>query len=147
MPMGAMSSSPGSIYPCLKNLEESGYVLAKVTGGSIKARKQFRISASGRRILNKWFSEPLAADSVIKSPAMLFIKLSFIDSDNDEISNLLLNLSRDLTERKKSLTGYKEASEHAMHSGGLLALDLSIQMIALLEHWSAEAAVITNKIN
>ncbi len=140
MPIGAISSSPGSIYPCLKNLEDAGLLLSKVVGGSVKPRKHFRISTRGKRVLSKWFDEAIDATAVIKSPETLFIKLSYFDTDSSALSDVLLELEKDLINRKKLLLNYKAGAAGKMNQGGLLALDLSIQMTDFLKKWTGKAA-------
>ncbi len=141
MPIGAISASPGSIYPCLKKLEASGHILTRVVGGSIKPRREYRISARGGRALEKWFEEPIDAYSVMRSPENLTIRLSFFDSESEAFSSNLATLGQDLAARKQELVNYRKRGRKSMEQGGLLALDLSIQMTGLLAKWSEKASV------
>jgi PadR family transcriptional regulator, regulatory protein PadR len=44
--------SPGTLYPILHDLEESGYVTCKESVVAGKRRKNYRITSKGRRLLS-----------------------------------------------------------------------------------------------
>ncbi len=141
MPIGAISASPGSIYPCLGKLEESGLILTKVVGGAAKPRREFKISARGKRVLEKWFAEPIDAAMVMRSPETLYIRLSFYDSEPGELSLALAELSADLMARRKELQSYIQSAKENLNVGGLMALELSTQVCRLFEKWSVKASM------
>ncbi|MEM9532353.1 MAG: PadR family transcriptional regulator [Pseudomonadota bacterium] len=136
MPIGAVSASPGSIYPSLSKLMDSGHLLAEAYGGTVKRRKRYSLSAAGRRALKKWLRAPISASTAIRSPEILFIKLSFADPDSAWMVTQMKTLSTDLGRRLDELQTYRAAGLHDMAAGGQQALDLSIQLVQLLHTWT-----------
>jgi len=136
MPIGAISASPGSIYPCLKRLESNETIVGKVVGGQVKPRRKYQLTPKGRRELRKWSREAITADEALKSPEMLFIKLSFLKLDAEKFSEQMALLREDLATRQNDLEKYKEQAEAYQQQGGKLAIDLAQGMMKFLADWS-----------
>ena len=136
MPIGAISASPGSVYPSLKKLLTHGYLLSKVYGGDVKQRKHYRPSAKGKRALTRWLDEPVTAKTAVRSPEILFIKLSFSGKDPTLLGIQMENLHAELANTLDDLREYQTASQNAMGDGGRLAVDLSIRLANLLYEWT-----------
>ena len=135
LPIGAVSASPGSIYPCLKKLENNGSISGEVVGGNTKLRRKFRLTAKGKRALQKWMREPLTATAVIKSPEILFVRLSFFEAKNSTLTKQLASLRTDLLQEQESLNSYRESVEEQLETGGKLAIDLASGHIEFLTKW------------
>lgn len=136
MPIGAISASPGSIYPCLKRLESSGTIVGKVVGGQVKTRRKYQLTPKGKRELRKWSREPFTAAQALRSPEMLFIKLSFLELDPEEFSEQMILLREDLSAKQDALKNYREQTEAYQQQGGKLAMDLAERMMKFLAEWS-----------
>lgn len=72
-PLGVFSSSPGSIYPALKNLEAQG--LARRSSGRAAP---YRLTPAGRAALKDWLRAPVAYDDVRRRFDILMLKLAFM---------------------------------------------------------------------
>lgn len=135
LPIGRVSGSPGSIYPCLTKLESNGCISGKVFGGNIKPRRKYQLTAKGKRLLRKWSEEPLTAATAMKSPEALFIRLSFIDQPTEKLRRQFLDLKEDLLQRRKELAHYKNAAKSQMHFGGILAIELALDLLEFFSRW------------
>ncbi len=73
-PMGAYSSSPGSIYPALKSLAAKGLVqtVGRGRGG------RFEITAAGATALDQWLRQPVTADEVARRLDLSLLRFAFL---------------------------------------------------------------------
>src|SRR5215471_11034171 len=79
-PMATFSDSPGSIYPALKRLERSGMVSCTLDETShVRRRALYRLSSKGKRALERWLTQPIKADDVLRSMPELFLRFSFLE--------------------------------------------------------------------
>ena len=136
LPIGRMSASPGSIYPCLNKLETDGCISGKVIGGNVKPRRRFHLTAKGKRTLRKWSDETLTAAMIMKSPETLFIRLSFLDQPSDTLSRQLAALGEDLENQRKELAGFNDHAQANMHVGGRLAIELALDLLVFYSRWA-----------
>ncbi|NKB33489.1 MAG: hypothetical protein GKR91_10365 [Pseudomonadales bacterium] len=140
MPIGAVSASPGSIYPALSKLRKAKLILCKKVGGSIKPRNEYRLSAQGKRVLSGWVRQPLTGLDFIKSPELMFIRLSFLESHDSLLARQLAELSDDLNTRTSELEKYQTRAKEEMHLGGQLAITLAINITRVLQEWSEKSS-------
>src|SRR5210317_1087856 len=54
------SSSAGSIYPLLERLRRRRWILVSEEPFGTRTRKRYRLSASGRRQVERWLSAPVS---------------------------------------------------------------------------------------
>src|SRR5262249_38707054 len=77
-PMASFSDSSGSIYPALKRLERSGLVIATLDESArVRRRALYRLSSKGRRALERWLTQPIQANNVLRGMPELFLRFSF----------------------------------------------------------------------
>ena len=79
-PMATFSDSPGSIYPALKRLEQSGTVSCTLDETSrVRRRALYRLSSKGKRALERWLKQPVKADDALRRLPELFLRFSFME--------------------------------------------------------------------
>lgn len=80
-PMGAYSSSPGSIYPALNKLVKAGLLeqRAPAAGG----KKKFHATPHGVREMNDWLRTPVTQEEVAKSIDLPLLKFAFLPMADD----------------------------------------------------------------
>jgi DNA-binding PadR family transcriptional regulator len=79
-PMAPFSDSPGSIYPALKRLEQSGLVRCALDETSlVRRRKLYRLSSKGEKAFERWLTLPITADDALRRLPELFLRFSFME--------------------------------------------------------------------
>src|SRR5215471_4592919 len=79
-PMATFSDSPGSIYPALKRLEQSGMVRCTLDQTSrVRRRAVYRLTPKGKHALERWLKQPVRADDVLRRMPELFLRFSFLE--------------------------------------------------------------------
>src|SRR5262249_30953302 len=79
-PMATFSDSPGSIYPALKRLERSGMVRRTLDETPhVRRRVLYRLSSKGKKALERWLTQPIKADDVLRRMPELFLRFSFLE--------------------------------------------------------------------
>lgn len=73
------SSSAGSIYPLFERLELRKWILAKEEAFGTRMLKRYRISASGRRQLERWLSAPVSRQAAAHTYDPLRTPVFFLD--------------------------------------------------------------------
>ncbi len=76
-PLGNYSSSPGSIYPALKNLQRAGLIDNRREDG----RPVFVITGNGDVALEAWLSVPVTADDVGRRMDVLMMRFALLQDD------------------------------------------------------------------
>jgi DNA-binding PadR family transcriptional regulator len=78
-PMGRFSSSPGSIYPALRKLEEAGLIEARETD----AKALYHLTPKGKRTLVGWLGRPVRAQDYDRDPDAVLLRFAFLDMLNE----------------------------------------------------------------
>jgi DNA-binding PadR family transcriptional regulator len=79
-PMATFSDSPGSIYPALKRLEQSGLVRCALDETSlVRRRKLYRLSSKGENALKRWLTLAISADDALRKMPELLLRFSFME--------------------------------------------------------------------
>jgi DNA-binding PadR family transcriptional regulator len=79
-PMATFSDSPGSIYPALKRLERSGMVRCTLDETSlVRRRALYRLSSKGKKALERWLTQPIQTDDVLRRMPELSLRFSFLE--------------------------------------------------------------------
>jgi DNA-binding PadR family transcriptional regulator len=79
-PMATFSDSPGSIYPALKRLEQSGMVRCALDETSlVRRRKLYRLSSNGEKAFERWLTLRINADDALLRLPELLLRLSFME--------------------------------------------------------------------
>jgi DNA-binding PadR family transcriptional regulator len=79
-PMATFSDSPGSIYPALKRLEQSGLVRSALDETSqVRRRKLYRLSSKGEKAFERWLTLAIKADDALLRMPELLLRFSFME--------------------------------------------------------------------
>jgi DNA-binding PadR family transcriptional regulator len=79
-PMAIFSDSPGSIYPALKRLEQSGMVRFTLDETSlVRRRKLYRLSSKGEKAFKGWLTSAIKADDALGRLPELLLRFSFME--------------------------------------------------------------------
>jgi DNA-binding PadR family transcriptional regulator len=79
-PMAAFSDSPGSIYPALKRLEQSGLVCGALDETSlVRRRKLYRLSSKGQKAFERWLTLAINADDALRRMPELLLRFSLME--------------------------------------------------------------------
>jgi DNA-binding PadR family transcriptional regulator len=79
-PMATFSDSPGSIYPALKRLEQSGMVRSVLDETSlVRRRKLYRLSSKGEKAFERWLTLRINADDALLRLPELLLRFSFME--------------------------------------------------------------------
>lgn len=78
-PMGHFSSSPGSIYPALKRMEEEGWISGSVDDpDSLRPARMLSLTPKGKEILKNLFLQPIDAQEVLHRMDQLMLRFAFM---------------------------------------------------------------------
>jgi DNA-binding PadR family transcriptional regulator len=80
--LGAFSDSPGSVYPALKRLEETGLVESTVEPGG-RHRTVYRLTNHGRAALHTWVTASVTPADLERRPELLELRYLFLGEQND----------------------------------------------------------------
>lgn len=147
-PMTSFSDSPGSIYPALRRLERCGLVRSRVEEGTgLRRRRLFRLKPAGLAELQRWQSQPIVRDDVIRGVDELMLRFAFMDESLGEGNSLhfVMALQRELAAYLPALRAYLEKHGPSMPLSGRLALESGITNYEGLLRWAQQAVRIYEK--
>jgi DNA-binding PadR family transcriptional regulator len=124
-PMATFSDSPGSIYPALKRLEQSGMVSCTLDETSgVRRRALYRLSSKGKKVLERWLKQPVKSDDVLRGMPELFLRFSFLEDclGPRACESFLESLARRLQEHISMLKSHLRSNEAKMSRSARLAL-------------------------
>jgi DNA-binding PadR family transcriptional regulator len=76
--IGSFSSSPGTIYPALRRLEQQGLVEGQVDSTrAMRPKKVFRPTKAGRKALTEWLSRKIDREDVERRADELMLRFAF----------------------------------------------------------------------
>ncbi len=134
-PMGAFSSSPGSIYPTLNRLEAAKLVRRKESPRGRRPRREFHLTAKGRRWLATWIRAPVTPGDLLRRPGVLALRYSFTVS-KEERATLLRRHVRAAREGRDSYARVvNETRRHAVDTSRG-ALQLARDLLATHLTWA-----------
>ena len=80
-PMGHYSSSPGSIYPALKRLEEQGLIEGEVADGdTLRPKRIYTATQRGIEVLREWVSQTITKDDLLHRDDELMLRFALMGS-------------------------------------------------------------------
>ena len=147
-PMGLYSSGPGTIYPALHRLEEFGLIRQVVLENeNKKEKKNFQITATGKRRLRNWLKKPVQQEDVSKRPPELFLRFAFMD---DSISfahriQFLESFKLEADRYIRVLEEYLEPLRASKSPHGWLALEHGIESYKTTSRWADYAIKVLRK--
>jgi DNA-binding PadR family transcriptional regulator len=141
-PMGTFSDSPGAIYPALQRLAKRGLVRSRVQEfSSLRRRRIFRPTASGKRAFKAWQTKPISSDDVIHRLDELMLRFGFMDetAGSATAAKFLQALSKELRRYIPTLRHYLKVNASQMPLSGKLALESGVRSYESLLRWSKNA--------
>jgi len=141
-PMATFSDSPGSIYPALKRLEQSGLVRCALDETSlVRRRKLYRLSSKGEKAFERWLTLPIEPDDALRRLPELFLRFSFMeDCLGPRACELFLkSLAVSLQECITLLQERLKSNEARMSRSGRLALRSGIMGYECQAAWARMA--------
>jgi len=141
-PMGTFSDSPGAIYPALQRLEHQKLLRSQVLESStLRRRRVFRPTASGKRAFKAWQTKPISSDDVIHRVDELMLRFSFMDqtAGRAEARQFLKALTRELRSYIPSLRAFLKTNGRQMPLSGRLALESGVHSYESLLRWAETA--------
>jgi DNA-binding PadR family transcriptional regulator len=134
-PMGNYSSSPGSIYPALKKLEQAGLVQSRPAGRG----SRFFITAEGRSRLEAWLTTPVTAN---EGSDIALLRFAFLQDHPDRqlTLNFLESFALNARNRIASLEGFMTGDLWpAMPLQSRLAVQHGLRVTQAAAQWAADA--------
>jgi len=137
--MATFSDSPGSIYPALKRLEQSGMVSLTLDETSrVRRRALYRLSSKGKRALERWLKQPIKADDVLRRMPELFLRFSFLEDcfGPRACESFLESMAHSLQNHITMLQEYFKSNECDMSRSARLALRSGIMGYECQAAWA-----------
>lgn len=134
--MGNYSSSPGSIYPALKRMQQLDFIEQNLNKSSGKT--QFTITPKGLGALKEWILTPLTLTDVQKRLDEVLLRFAFMDDlvNNDQVLVFLNSFIEFVQLHLADLTEYLQSTEQQMPFYGKLAVEHGIQTLKATLSWS-----------
>jgi len=142
-PMIHYSSSPGAIYPALARLERDGLVKGTVEKQeSLRPRKVYRLTASGRRALVSRLRAPVTREDARRHMDDLLMRFALLDGvvGPEAAVRFLEGLRDRCREVVGALRSYMDEPEDHLPFGGRLAVLHGVESYQATIDW-AEAAI------
>lgn len=144
-PLGTFSESPGAIYPALRRLESAGLVAGDVENAdSLRPRKIFMATASGREALDSWLRAPVDPVEVRRRPRALNLRFSFLDQfvEDWQITEFLEQYVAEHERHRAELLAHRDGAASRLSRTGALAVDMGIAEIDARIAWAHAARVV-----
>ena len=141
-PITSFSDSPGAIYPALRRLEQRGLIRGEVEARrGFRRRKLFRLTARGRAEFQRWQTQPIVRDDVVRHVNALMLRFAFMDQFGSQGAALrfLREFQRQLAAYIPGLRGYLRANRAHMPLSGRLALESGILGYETVLRWTKRA--------
>jgi PadR family transcriptional regulator, regulatory protein AphA len=108
-------TSFGSIYPSLARMEAEGFIASERDDSAARARKVYRILASGRRAFRRWLASSL---DIAAGHSLLLARIFFLGSiDPEEARTILASFAKSAAERRAWLEGALEGAARELGDG------------------------------
>lgn len=145
-PLSVFSSSPGSIYPALKRLQEQNLVAAIGTGRG----GRYELTSSGREVLLCWLAQPVTPVDVSERLEMCLLRFAFLEGQSAKrVHGFLTSLVDAATLHAATLEAFLQSEQgRALPFHGRLAVEHGVRSIEATINWAtdAQAALHSKKI-
>ena len=140
-PMGHFSSSPGSIYPALKRMEEEGWISGTVENpDSLRPTRMLSLMPKGEQLLKHLFLQPIDEQDVVFRMDQLMLRFVFMTPllGRESTCDFLEQLIEALTDQVVAVrTASRELTNDPPE--GLLALQHGIDSYESTLRWARKA--------
>jgi len=135
-PMGNYSSSPGSIYPALKNLEKQSLIAAQTAG---KRKSVLHITPEGRRRFEEWLTAPMGIEEGLDTALLRFAFLHD-HSDRQVTLEFLTTFTNVMAGRVSGLQDWLAGEEaQGMPLQARLAVMHGLRSLEASAQWASDA--------
>lgn len=134
-PMGSFSSSPGSVYPALKNLQKAGVVESRPAG----KKSVFAITPGGEAAFDAWLRQPVTAG---ENTDIALLRFAFLHDYPDRQLSLafLLSYARACHDKIVGLKAFMTGDTwQEMPLQTRLAVMHGLRITEAAAEWAAEA--------
>lgn len=138
-PLGAYSSSPGSIYPALRNLEALGLARQEPLGAS---KKGYVPTEQGRAALEDWLAAPPTSADVADDLGIVLLRFAFLQgrSSPSDVDAFLAAFAEACDAHAAGLdTFLADADGQALSLHSRLAVDHGLRAIRSSGQWARDA--------
>ncbi|ESQ75730.1 PadR family transcriptional regulator [Asticcacaulis sp. AC402] len=133
-PMGNYSSSPGSIYPALKNLQTAGLIASQSAG---PRKSVFAITPGGLEAFVTWLAQPVTAK---EDPNIALLRFAFLQDDRRQSLDFLLSFARCAHGKIVALKGFLGSEPgRSMPLQAQLAVQHGLRTTEAAAEWAADA--------
>ena len=135
-PIGAFSSSPGSIYPALNKLDKLKLIEKTSTTG--KNKNVYSITELGNDALYTWLTQEVSLEEMEKSPSLIILRFSFLESVNKPKLTLtfLTSFKQVLSKHLSNLKSFMSSEEGlALSVYGKLSMESGIKQYEAYWSW------------
>ena len=140
--LGNFSSSPGTIYPALKRLQQLELIYPFVLPRfSTSLKKKFSIRPIGINKLDEWLNKPIEGVDVSNNLQELLLRLAFIDilMNKDQIIRFMKSFIIEFKKYSKKLEVNNKLASQGLTVIGKLYIDNSLAMYKSQLSWAKKA--------
>jgi DNA-binding PadR family transcriptional regulator len=141
-PMARFSSSPGAIYPALKQLDTRRLIVGtRERAASLRPRQVYRPTPAGLAALTAWVSKPVTRDEVIFEADLLMLRFVFMDGlVRPAVARRFLETLSGLVDAYvRELEAFLPTVRANSRRHGALALEHGVERHRLLAEWARRA--------
>ncbi|EGF92186.1 transcriptional regulator PadR-like family protein [Asticcacaulis biprosthecium C19] len=132
-PMGNYSSSPGSIYPALKNLEKAGLVESRATG----KKSVLAITTTGETAFATWLAQPVTSE---EDPNIALLRFAFLQNNRPQSLDFLMSYARCAHAKVIALRNFLDSEPgQALPLQARLAVYHGLKTTEAAAEWAADA--------
>jgi DNA-binding PadR family transcriptional regulator len=140
-PMGNFSSSPGAIYPALKNFADRGWISGTPENAeTLRPRLVYSITGEGEQVLKAELERPVTHEDLIWHFDLVMLRFAFIEKlGHAQALRFLREFRSEAAAYVRYLEGLRESMREQMTPCGQLALEHGIQGSAGNVRWAGKA--------
>ena len=140
-PLGHYSSSPGSIYPALRRLQQEGLLQRVSVSKAASSKKKYTLTTSGLASLVDWFNKPVTREEVVNGLDDLLLRFAMMGDlvDRSRKTVFLNDFKREAEAYIATLRLFRTSASVSMPLNGLLALDHGIESYKTHARWASYA--------
>ncbi len=136
------SSSPGSIYPTLKRLEQAGIIAGRLEmTNETRPRKMYTLTATGESLLDDWLRAPLTKNEVGEMRDTVLLKFLFAETrlTRSEVLAWLDDYAKGTEEYKTLLSMFRQSAPGDLSAHQELLREEAIMELDMQHAWIERA--------
>lgn len=132
------STSPGSVYPILKRLEQSGIIEGEVEMvHEARSRKMYQLTNDGEDLLDEWLNAPFDKSDVAEEYNTVLMKFMFAERrfTHEQVMDFLARYERGVDEYMTMLTLSRFPSDEVWSLHQQLILEANLMELNMQRTW------------